>query len=79
VERWRDFDFSKFKGISVSARDDEDPERFVRRFMKKVRNEGILNELWQKSRYEKPSVRRRRKSARARFLRKIQDTGSDNL
>jgi len=72
VEQWKDFDHSRFKGIAVSARDDEDPERFIRRFMKKVRNEGILDELWEKSRFEKPSIRRRRKSARARFLRKIE-------
>lgn len=79
MERWKEFDFSRFRGIVVSARDDEDPERFVRRFMKKVRNEGILNELWEKSRYEKPSVRRRKKSARARFLRKIEDRQKGNF
>lgn len=79
MEQWKDFDFSRFKGIAVAARDDEDPERFIRRFMKKVRNEGILNELWDKSHYEKPSVRRRKKSARARFLRKIEDKQNENF
>ena len=79
MERWKDNDFSRFKGIVVNARDDEDPERLIRRFMKKVRNEGILNELWEKSYYEKPSVRRRRKSARARFLRKIEDKDKGNF
>lgn len=79
MERWKDHDFSRFKGIEVHARDDEDPERLIRRFMKKVRNEGILNELWEKSYYEKPSVKRRKKSARARFLRKIEDKQNGNF
>lgn len=79
MEQWKDFDFGKFKGISVSARDDEDSERFIRRFMKKVRNEGILDEAWEKSYYEKPSVRRRKKSARARFLTKIEDKQKGNF
>jgi len=78
MERWKDFDFCRFRGISVSARDDEEPERLIRRFMKKVRNEGILNELWQRSRFEKPSVRRRQKSARARFMRRVQDIEGGN-
>lgn len=62
----------KWRGIEVRVRPNEDPERFIKRFMRKVRNEGILQELYEKSHYEKPSVRRRRKSARARFLRKIE-------
>jgi ribosomal protein S21 len=76
---WKNFDFSKFRGIVVELRDDEDSERLIRRFMKKVRNEGILNELWDKSQFLKPSVRRRRKSARARFLRKIEDQSKGNF
>jgi small subunit ribosomal protein S21 len=79
VAQWKEHDFSKFKGISVHAREDEDSERFIRRFMKKVRNEGILDELWEKSHYEKPSVRRRKKSARARFLKKVEDRQNGNF
>lgn len=79
MAQWKDFDFGKFKGIVVTAHDDEDPERLIRRFTKKVRNEGILDELWDKSYYQKPSVRRRRKSSRARFLRKIEQEGKDNF
>lgn len=70
---WKDPDFSKFKGIVVTPRPEEDPERFIKRFLKKVRNEGILQELYMKSRFEKPSVRRRRKSARARFLARLEE------
>jgi len=79
VSQWKDFDNSKFKGIVVASRDDEDTEKFIRRFMKKVRNEGILDEQWEKSYYEKPSVRRRKKSARARFLKKIEDKENGNF
>lgn len=74
MEKWKDFDFSRFKGLQASPRPDEDPERFIKRFLKKVRNDGILQELYIKSRFEKPSVRRRRKSARARFLARVEAT-----
>jgi small subunit ribosomal protein S21 len=79
VARWKDFDFGRFKGIVVFAHDDEDPDRLIKRFTKKVRNEGILDELWNKSHYEKPSVKRRKKSSRARFLRKIEQEGKGNF
>jgi len=79
MERWKDHDFSRFKGIQITVRDDEDPERFIRRFMKKVRNEGILQEVYEKSYYEKPSVKRRKKSAKARFLRKMEDKDQGNF
>jgi small subunit ribosomal protein S21 len=61
------------KGLAVRCRPNEDPEKFIKRFLRKVRNDGILQEVYEKSRYEKPSVKRRRKSARARFLKKIED------
>jgi ribosomal protein S21 len=38
-----------------------------------------LDELWEKSHYMKPSVARRRKSARARFLRNIEDKEKPNF
>lgn len=72
ADPWKDPDFSRFKGLAVTPRPDEDPERFIKRFLKKVRNDGILQELYTKSRFEKPSVRRRRKSARARFLARLE-------
>ena len=42
--------------------------------MKKVRNDGILQEVFLRRAYEKPSVKKRRKAARARFLRKMEET-----
>lgn len=70
----KEFDHTKFKGIACTARPNEDSDKFIKRFTRKVRNEGILQELYQKSFYEKPSVRRRRKSSRARFLRDIEES-----
>jgi ribosomal protein S21 len=65
----------RFKGLAVSPRPNEDPDRMIKRFMKKVRSDGILQEVYQRKGYEKPSQRRRRKSARARFLRKVEEQG----
>jgi small subunit ribosomal protein S21 len=53
--------------LEVTPRGGESPERMIKRFSKKVRNEGILQELYQRRGYEKPSVKRRRKAARSRF------------
>jgi small subunit ribosomal protein S21 len=73
----KEHDFSRFKGVQVTARPDEDPERMVKRFMKKVREEGVTQEAYERSYYEKPSVRRRRKSARARFIRRSEERGRE--
>lgn len=58
---------NKFVGISVVPHPDEDGERLIRRFTKKVRDSKILDEYRLRQGYEKPSVKRRRKSAQARF------------
>jgi len=63
----------KFKGLEVKPRPNEDPEKLIKRFIKKVRSDGILQEVFLRRAYEKPSVKRRRKSARARFLRKVEE------
>lgn len=57
--------------IEVTPRKEESPERMIKRFMKKVRNEGILQELYQRRGYEKPSQKVRRKRARADFNRRL--------
>ena len=66
---------NRFKGIEVRPRPNEEPDRYIKRFMKKVRNDGILQEVYQRRAYEKPSVRRRRKRAQARFLRRVEGLG----
>lgn len=62
----------KFKGLAVTARPNEDVEKLIRRFVKKVRNDGVLQEAYIRRAYEKPSVKRRRKATHARFLRKTE-------
>jgi len=60
--------------ITVKARYGESAERLIRRFSKKVRNDGLLEEMRNNMFYEKPSVKKRRKSARSRFLQRTNKT-----
>lgn len=54
--------------LEIRPRTGENFERTIRRFTKKVRNDGILQEVMQKKYFEKPSAKKRRKSAKARYL-----------
>jgi small subunit ribosomal protein S21 len=49
--------------VEASHRD-ENPERLIRRFVKKVKKERILENYRDRMYYEKPSVKRKRKQAR---------------
>ena len=69
----RDHEPVQARNLEVTPRSGESPERMIKRFTKKVRNEGILQELYQRRGYEKPSVKRRRKAARARFNKMVAD------
>ncbi|MHB8407948.1 MAG: 30S ribosomal protein S21 [Acidiferrobacterales bacterium] len=60
----------RFKPLGVSARSGEPPEKMIKRFMRKVRAEGIIQELYERRGYEKPSAKNRRKRAKNAFLRK---------
>jgi len=55
--------------LTVSASPDEKVEQMIRRFTKKVRSSGLVEELLQRRAYEKPSVRKKMKAIRARFAR----------
>jgi len=46
-------------------RKNEDPNRFIKRFIKKCKKMGILDEFKEKKRYLKPSVKRRLAKKRA--------------
>ena len=48
---------------NVAASDNENFESLLRRFNKKVQQEGILSEVRRREHYEKPSVKRKRKGA----------------
>jgi small subunit ribosomal protein S21 len=51
---------------NVVATDNENFESLLRRFNKKVQQEGILAEVRRREHYEKPSVKRKRKMREAR-------------
>ena len=51
---------------NVVAADNENFESLLRRFNKKVQQEGILSEVRRREHYEKPSVKRKRKGAAKR-------------
>ena len=58
--------------VEITPRKNESPERMIRRFTKKVKKEGILEAVRERSYYVKPSERRRRKRReRARVLQKL--------
>ena len=54
---------------------DDNFERAVRKFKKKVTESGLLNELRDRETYEKPTTERKRKkgAAKARWRKKLRD------
>ena len=59
--------------VEVRLKKDEATEKLIRRFTRKVKKEGILDEYRNNLYYEKPSVtRRRKKMNRKRIAQKIQ-------
>ncbi len=59
---------------SVIVRDDN-VERALRKFKKKIQEQGLLEELRGRETYEKPTSERKRKkgAARARWRKKLRD------
>lgn len=57
----------------VVVREDESFENALRRFKKQVQKSGVLREAKKRRSYDKPSVKRKKKSvlARKRILRKL--------
>jgi small subunit ribosomal protein S21 len=54
-----------FKGVYVKPRNNESPDQYIKRFMKVVRNSGLLDEWRERQVYTKPSVQRRTKHSKA--------------
>jgi small subunit ribosomal protein S21 len=52
--------------VDVKLKKGESVDRAMRRLKKKLDKEGTMRELRARSHYEKPSERKRKKSARAR-------------
>jgi small subunit ribosomal protein S21 len=59
---------------SVVVRDDN-VERALRKFKKKIQESGLMDELRSRETYEKPTTERKRKkgAARARLHRRLKD------
>ena len=53
----------------VRVGDNENIESALKRFKKKIQKAGILSEIKRRERYEKPSVKRKRKAEAARKRR----------
>ena len=54
------------KMAEVRVGENEPIESALRRFKKKIQKAGILSEIKRRERYEKPSIKRKRKSEAAR-------------
>ena len=52
--------------VGIKIKDGDSLERALRVFKKQVEKAGILSELRKRQHYEKPSIRKKKKSAAAR-------------
>lgn len=68
---------SKRDSLTVSFAKGEDPEQLIRRFTKKVRNSGLVQDLLQRRFYEKPSIKRKKKHIRAIHSLRSEDLESE--
>jgi small subunit ribosomal protein S21 len=60
--------------VTVHARYKEPAERLIKRFSRKVKKEGIIEEVRDRRFYKKPSsVRRQKKLRRKRIIQKLSD------
>lgn len=66
--------------VSVQPRRGEDPERAIKRFLKKVKKEKIIETYRKRTEhYEKPSVvKSRNKKRRKMVLKKLRDSSDNN-
>jgi small subunit ribosomal protein S21 len=67
--------------VYVTARKNESVESLIKRFSRKVKKEGIVEECKNRKYYEKPSVKKRRdKLKRKRVLKKLfmEQNGEEN-
>jgi ribosomal protein S21 len=59
--------------VEITPRRNEQPERMIRRFIKKVKKEELLEEVRERKYYVKPSeIRRKKKRERDALMRKLQ-------
>jgi len=65
----RNISVYKGRSLSVEPRPNESFEKTLRRFIKKVKKDGILEEVRERRRYMKPSEKKRLKRAKAKSAR----------
>ncbi len=51
---------------TVRANENETTESVIKRFKRKCQKEGVIGELRDRERYDKPSVKRKKKAIKAR-------------
>jgi len=56
--------------VEIKPKHNEHPDRLIRRFTRKVKKEGILDEVRERRYYEKPSTRKRKEKIRRKRLAK---------
>ena len=65
----RNISVYKGRSLNVEPRPNESFEKMLRRFIKKVKKDGILDEVRDRRRYLKPSEKKRLKRAKAKSAR----------
>ena len=58
--------------VEVEARKNEEFERLIRKFQRKVKNEKILEEIRERTWYEKPSTARHKAKLKAEYYSRIE-------
>lgn len=66
---------NKFRGSSVVLKENENINQALRRFKKKIEENGLMETLRKKEFYEKPTSVRKRKAgaAKARWAKKLRE------
>ncbi len=65
--------------VVTKPRRNDTPEKMIRRFVRKVKKVGVIQEVKKRKYYEKPSVTRRRKQIdRKRVLERLKEKKSTN-
>tara|TARA_Y100000310_G_scaffold315516_1_gene366153 strand:+ start:949 stop:1170 length:222 start_codon:yes stop_codon:yes gene_type:complete len=66
--------------VEVKRRENESIERMLKRFTKKVKKEGIMEELRERSYYKKPSeLKRKKRERRKKIAQDIQRKNEEKL
>ena len=71
---------SKPINVEVYAKKDESDERLIKRFLKKIKKEKIIEQYKEHTFYKKPSVKRREKNKkRKRILEKLNQEQQNDI